>query len=246
MKNYLILLLLSGISLTACKHDAVVPTSTPGQPATGNGNGGGGGGGNNNHPCHPDTVYFENDILPLIISNCAMSGCHDAQSAQDEVILTNYSNIIQSGQIIAGNPGDSELFEKITESRLDKRMPPPPTSALSTAQIALVRKWIQQGAKNNRCDNNAGPCDTSNLSYAIHIVPLFQGNCTGCHNNNLSSGGVNLATHAQTVVAATSGRLLGALKHSSGFVAMPLGGSRLDSCSIAKVELWIQKGLPNN
>lgn len=242
MKNLLVLLLLSGLSFVACKHEAVNPTVQPPKPA----NGGGSGGGNNGNACSPDTVYFENDILPLMLSNCAMSGCHDAQSAADGIILTNYTNIIQSGQIRAGDPSDSELFEKITESRLDKRMPPPPAAALSESQIEMVRKWIAQGAQNNRCDANSGLCDTTNLSYNNSILPILQANCLGCHNNNLSSGNINLASHAQTVVAATGGRLIGALKHEIGYVAMPLGGNQLDSCSIAKIELWIQKGLPNN
>jgi hypothetical protein len=28
-------------------------------------------GGENGKPCDPDTVYFQNQVLPLIISNCA-------------------------------------------------------------------------------------------------------------------------------------------------------------------------------
>lgn len=244
MRNKLLILLFSGLAFGACQHEAVQPIGTTTNPTPPGG--GGQGGGNNGNACSPDTVYFENEILPLIISNCAMSGCHDAQSAEDGVILTNYTNIIQTGQVRPGFPNESELFEKITEDRLDKRMPPPPSAALSQSQIELVRKWIQQGAKNNRCNSNAGPCDTTNLSYSNSIGPIFQTNCVGCHNNSLSSGGVNLSSHAQTVVAATGGRLLGALKHEIGYVAMPLGGNRLDSCSIAKIELWIQKGLPNN
>lgn len=27
--------------------------------------------------CDPDSVYFNRDVLPLIISSCATSGCHD-------------------------------------------------------------------------------------------------------------------------------------------------------------------------
>lgn len=244
MKTQLLFLLLFGLIVGACEHEAIVPappTNGPNNPGTG-----GGGGGGNGQPCNADTVYFENDILPLIVSNCAMSGCHDVTTAADGIILTNYQQIIQTGQIRSGLPNDSELFEKITESRLDKRMPPPPSAALSSAQIELVRKWILQGAKNNRCDANNAACDTSNFGYAAHILPILQAKCLGCHNNNLSSGGINLSSHALTVAVATGGRLVGALKHQTGFVAMPVGGNRLDSCSIAKIELWIQKGLPNN
>ena len=29
-------------------------------------------------PCDPDVVYFDRDLLPILKSNCAKSGCHDA------------------------------------------------------------------------------------------------------------------------------------------------------------------------
>ena len=39
------------------------------------------GGNPNEDICSPDSIYFENDILPILISNCAIPGCHDASSA---------------------------------------------------------------------------------------------------------------------------------------------------------------------
>ena len=40
-----------------------------------------------------DTVSFQYEILPLIVSNCATTGCHDALSRKKGLNLTNYSNI---------------------------------------------------------------------------------------------------------------------------------------------------------
>jgi len=155
---------------------------------------------------------LKNDILPLMISNCAMAGCHDVVSHKEGIILTNYQNIIQTGGVRPGDPGDSELFDQIIETRLDKRMPPPRSAAFSPTQIALVKKWIAQGARNNRCDANVGGCDRSNLSYTNTTVPILKARRVGCHNNNLSSRGINLRSQAQTVAAASSGRLLGSVK----------------------------------
>ncbi len=231
------------LATVGCQHEPVTPVIIN---TGGNDGGSGTGGVHNGIPCNADTVYFEQDILPLLVSNCAMPGCHDAGTAQENVILTNYQHIIQTGEIVAGFPDGSELFEKITENDLDDRMPPLPAAGLSTDQIALVRKWIQQGAQNNRCNSNNGPCDTSNISFSGHIKPVLQGNCVGCHHASLSSGGINLSTHAGVVSAATSGRLTGAVRHQTGYVSMPPGGNALDSCNIAKIEYWILKGLPNN
>lgn len=104
-------------------------------------------------PCHPDTVYFERDIMPLLNSSCAKSGCHDAASATDGIILDNYANVMAKGDIKPGNPDDSDLYEVITDNDPLDRMPPPPVPPLSAEQIAMVRKWIQQGAQNLTCDD---------------------------------------------------------------------------------------------
>ena len=57
--------------------------------------------------CSPDTVYFHQTILPLITSNCAMSGCHDAISKKDGVILTDYTNTMREVKI--ASPTSSDL-----------------------------------------------------------------------------------------------------------------------------------------
>jgi hypothetical protein len=102
--------------------------------------------------CDPDTVYFERDLLPLLNSSCAKSGCHDATTASDGVILDSYFNVMATADVKPGNPDDSDLYEVITDDDPDDRMPPPPLPPLSSDQIAMVRKWILQGAQNLICD----------------------------------------------------------------------------------------------
>lgn len=98
-------------------------------------------------PCNPDTVYFSNEVLPLIVSSCAKSGCHDAISKAEGIILTDYANILRTGKIKAGNPSNSDFIEVIEESNAKDRMPPAPDAPLTATQIQLLRKWISQGAK---------------------------------------------------------------------------------------------------
>ncbi len=103
-------------------------------------------------PCHPDTVYFERDLLPVLRSSCAKSGCHDVESAVDGVILDSYVNVLETGDIKPGNPDGSDLYEVLVEDDPDKRMPPSWLPPLTNDQIAMVRKWILQGAQNLFCD----------------------------------------------------------------------------------------------
>lgn len=190
--------------------------------------------------CSPDTAYFVNTILPLLRSNCATSGCHDAATAKEEIVMENYGSIMKI--VKAGNAVDSKLYKVITDNSED-RMPPSPQNALTSEQIAAVKKWIDQGAKNNSCTESL--CDSVNVSFAANVFPIFQNNCAGCHSGSAASAGIKLTNYSEIASAATSGRLAGAIKHWNGFVAMPPELS-LTNCEIAKIDKWIANGTPNN
>lgn len=197
-------------------------------------------------PCDPDTVYFEKDILPILISNCAMSGCHNSASHEDGVILDGYQNVVNTGEVSPFNPGGSELYEAITETDPEDRMPPPPAAALTAEQKALIAKWINQGAQNLTCNPNYGQCDTLNVKYAGFIKPVIDTYCKGCHSGNSPSGGINLSTYNGVKTIALNGQLIGSISWANGFSKMPQGGNKLDDCTIAKFEAWITEGAPEN
>jgi mono/diheme cytochrome c family protein len=206
-------------------------------------------GGDNNIPpptgtCSADTVYFQQQVLPVFISNCAMSGCHDAISHQDGVVLTDYNHIVSTGDIRPGNPGNSEVFEKITEKDLEDRMPPLPRNALSQEQVDLIRKWILQGAKNNSCVNAS--CDTSNVTYSTSVKSIISNKCQGCHSSPSPAGGYDFSTYAGVKARVNDGKLWGAVNHVPGYSAMPKNGTKLTTCELAKIKKWIDAGAPNN
>jgi len=200
------------------------------------------------HPCDPDTIYFDMDVLPILNSSCAKSGCHDA-TAQEGIRLDSYAAVMASDVIKPGNPNDSELFEKITEDDPDKIMPPPPDLPLNANQIEIIRKWIAQGAQNLYCDEM---CDTVNVTFSGTIWPeIIQTYCYGCHNGANASGGIHLENHSQVAAAATipagqSGSLWGAINHAAGNSAMPKNQQKLSDCKIKQVKKWMDDGVPNN
>lgn len=194
------------------------------------------------------TVCFERDILPILRSNCAMSGCHDAYTREEDIDLTSYQSLMNSGDdelVVAHNVSKSDLYEVITSSRASKRMPPPPRSALTAEQIALIRRWILEGAVNRDCSNDTVTCNVDNVTYAATIQPLLQTNCVGCHSGSAPSGGVLLTTYANVKAQADNGKLVGAVSHATGYKAMPPGG-RLQNCAIEQIKVWVQAGALNN
>ena len=85
--RFIALALIAGflsVGVYSCQHKAEAP-----QPASnGNTGGTGGTGGTGSGSTGPDTsLCFERDILPIFISNCAKSGCHDASSHQEGFVV---------------------------------------------------------------------------------------------------------------------------------------------------------------
>ena len=193
--------------------------------------------------CSPDTVYFHQTILPLITSNCAMSGCHDAISKKDGVILTDYTNIMR--EVKVASPTSSDLYKCLNETGED-RMPPAPAAEFSLANKGLVLKWIQQGAKNNSCNASAISCDTTAVSFSVTVFPTLKTYCTGCHSGTTPSAGIDLNSHAAVKVYAANGKLMGSINHTAGYKPMPSSTSKLGSCEISQIKAWIAEGTLNN
>lgn len=189
--------------------------------------------------CDPDTVYFQNTILPLVVSSCATTGCHDKQSHREGIILTDYASIIKTGKIKPGNPNDSEFFESLTDSD-DDLMPPPPMEPLSSEEIQLIRTWILQGALENACFDG---CDTTSVSFDNQIWPLMESYCTGCHSAAAPAGGIVIAGYDDLVALAENGSLMGSVRWESGYAKMP-PNLQLSDCQIKQLQQWIDKEFP--
>lgn len=232
------------VLVISCQHQ---PDTLPGNGSGGGGTGGGGtggsGGGGTSNPCDPNIVYFQQQVLPVLISNCAMSGCHDDVSRQDGVILTSYERVMATADVRPGRPDNSDLYEVLVETDPDKRMPRPPRSPLQQSQISLIRKWIEQGALNLTCQPD---CDTTQFTYSGTIKTIIVNNCQGCHSGTAAQGGIDLSTYPGLKLKIDDGRFWGAINHQPGFSAMPKNGNKLSECQITQIRKWIEAGSPNN
>jgi len=89
-------------------------------------------------------------------------------------------------------------------------------------------------------------CDTTSVSYAATVKPILDISCVSCHQASNPSGDVLLDTYEQVKINAENGRLLGSINHENGYTAMPLGGGKLSTCSLAQIKSWIDNGNPDN
>jgi len=199
---------------------------------------------NNGEPNTPGctsagTVCFESSVLPIFISSCARSGCHDAITKEEGYVLDNYSNIVRKG-IVPGNASESKLYKVLFASGEDRM---PPDAPLSQAQKDSIAAWINQGAKNTVNCNCA--CDPTSFTYAAIIQPIINNQCVGCHKPGSLSGNIDLSTYSLVKVQVNNGKLLGSITHDVGFSPMPQG-TKLSDCQITQVKNWINAGALNN
>src|SRR2546429_2344006 len=99
-----------------------------------------------------EPVDFRSQIRPVISSKCF--SCHGADESspkakprldvRDEAIKDRKG----SRAIVPGDIANSEMVRRITAPDPDHLMPPPKSGrTLSAAEIDLIRRWIQQGAR---------------------------------------------------------------------------------------------------
>lgn len=242
LKTRFVKLLLFGfisvLLFPSCKHDPLIPPNpvVPVNPIDSSDFSG--------WPCGPDTIYFQNQVLPLLISKCTQSGCHDVASHKEGVVLVDYQRVMSTGKVKAFNPGNSKLYKVIVDTDPGDRMPEPPYSPLTADEIKLIRTWIEQGAQNTACNENYGSCDTQNVTYANSIAPLLSSRCTGCHSSTNPQGNLKLTTYDEVKASAQSGALYGAVAQLPGYSAMPKGGTALSPCFVSKIKAWVDAGMP--
>ncbi|MFZ9387595.1 MAG: hypothetical protein ACO25B_06910 [Chitinophagaceae bacterium] len=214
---------------SACRHELIKPPPETGGPGPVTAN-----------ACNPDSAYFYNDIMPIIASNCTMSGCHDDITHADGVYLTTYTRVMR--YVRPYNTSDSKLYTVITKTNGD-RMPPAPRAPLSVSQIALIRKWIEQGATSNSCKS---ACDTAVFTYSGAVKPIMDYKCAGCHNPSNLGGNIDVSTYTGLRIVALNGKLYGSVSHQTGYSPMPKNSPKLSDCEIRQIQKWITAGALNN
>jgi hypothetical protein len=180
-------------------------------------------------------VCFESEILPIFQNNCAVSGCHNQETALEDLVLDSYDNIMAQG-ITAGDAKNSRIYKAI--SRNVGIMPP--GRKLSGNQIALIYSWIQGGAQNT---TGCG-CDTLNVKYSTTIAPIFSNHCLLCHGTDSIRNFSNYLA-LNSYLDSNSQKMINNINNVSGFSMMPPTG-KLDACTINKITKWIHNGHLND
>ncbi|HXS36905.1 MAG TPA: hypothetical protein VN721_09400 [Flavipsychrobacter sp.] len=102
---------------------------------------------------------------------------------------------------------------------------------------------------NNNSPGSSVTCDTTRtISFSNDVLPIFLQNCalSGCHDEATAQYGFMLDNYAHVFNVVQSGRLVGCITHSNGYIAMPQNANKLPECQIETIIRWINEGTPNN
>ncbi len=93
-------------------------------------------------------MSFRAEIAPLLHRRCAT--CHNEDSAKGRYRLDSLVRLWKAGEsdlapLAAGRPKESELYLRLIETSADDRMPQK-ADALPADEVALVERWIREGA----------------------------------------------------------------------------------------------------
>ncbi len=101
----------------------------------------------------PRKVDFNYHIRPILSQNCFVCHGNDPESREAGLRLDTREGataILEEGgsAIVPGSPGRSSLVARVASDDPDFRMPPPEAKKiLSEREVALLEKWIAQGAE---------------------------------------------------------------------------------------------------
>ena len=112
-------------------------------------------------------VSFSRDIAPLLNRRCA--ACHGEDSAKGKYRLDTFARMLKPGDseenpVVKGKPEESELYTLLIEKDAHDRMPQK-ADALPASEIALVERWIREGAS-----YDGGSADKPLVELARHTM----------------------------------------------------------------------------
>ena len=92
-------------------------------------------------------VDYDKDVKPLLAQHCY--GCHGPEVQQSGLRLDLRQNALRGGDygpvILPGKSADSKLIRRLVDG--DGGLQMPPTGALASDEIGVLRAWIDQGAE---------------------------------------------------------------------------------------------------
>jgi WD40 repeat protein len=94
------------------------------------------------------TVQYAKDVQPILTKYCA--GCHNAEDAEADVQLHEWNSVAKGTPkkpLFQANDPDASWMMQLIKGTHEPKMPPVDEPQPTEAEVALITRWIEQGAK---------------------------------------------------------------------------------------------------
>ena len=96
-------------------------------------------------------VSFYKYIRPILQAQC--NGCHQPAKKKGDYIMTDFASMLKGGEeghaIVPGKPEESNLLKLIVPNEKGKVEMPQKAEPLHETQVALIKRWVAEGAKDD-------------------------------------------------------------------------------------------------
>ena len=99
-----------------------------------------------------DQVCFQEKILPIFQTGCAISGCHNGSNNEAGYDFSSYEGIMQA--ISPGSPDKSKAYKGDHQEMENARSHASQQAPIPESERTLIRLWIAQGALNTTCTSS--------------------------------------------------------------------------------------------
>jgi Protein of unknown function (DUF1553)/Protein of unknown function (DUF1549)/Planctomycete cytochrome C len=121
----------------------------------------------------PTVPNLDHDVQPLLKSRCIK--CHGPNKPKAKLNLSGPRSLARGGEsgpiVEPGSPEESALWDRVAANE----MPPKPEEPLSGAEKALIRRWIEQGAKGlpRSEDLQGSPPGADHWAFGRMVIPVL-------------------------------------------------------------------------
>ncbi|MBT4793485.1 MAG: hypothetical protein HON90_18070 [Halobacteriovoraceae bacterium] len=204
-----------------------------------------------------DGVYWDSDILPIIIDSCA--ACHGASDnknwtdyamvkiyASDILASIKHETGIKPMPMIGGKMSDDKiaLFEEWLDTGMkeinpgvspETEVPEPSTTPTQTEPQPTEP---QEPTEPLPPTSSEDPTSNEVVSWVSDIQPLLKARCISCHKEGMPKDWTDYET-----VKSASEKILASIKHEDGVMGMPLVGGKLTDEQVNLFQAWIDTGM---
>jgi len=170
-----------------------------------------------------DGVSFRSDVAPVLVGHCAR--CHAGAKPKGQFSLETFAALMTgvdgSAVIDPGRSKESRLIEIIASGEMPKG-----DKKVSPAELAILTKWIDQGAKFDGADRDEqlakssgavapgppasaaatpSPPPRGEIAFSTHVAPLLATHCVKCHGGQQPRNRLSMESFTQLMRGGMAG-----------------------------------------